>query len=114
MCIPVNPADILPGGPGSTLDPMKLADNGASAPGSVLSVGLPKGGPAADGNPQPQAPKMPDQQAARKALEALAALGMGKGRGAQGTLLSGPGGIPPSILNIGRSTLLGSSPKLGG
>jgi hypothetical protein len=80
----------MPGGGGGLLGRFKAA------------VMTPPPAPAPSGT---QPAQMADQQQARRALAALAA--QGHGRGAS-TLLTGPGGVPNSLLNVGRNTLLGS------
>lgn len=52
----------------------------------------------------PAAAKAPDRPAMARTNAAAAA---GPGGGASGTFLTGPSGVDPSTLNLGRNTLLG-------
>lgn len=54
--------------------------------------------------PQSQAAKMPDQSAVRRQG---AGGGTGAAPAAASTMLTGPGGVAPGALSLGKSTLLG-------
>jgi hypothetical protein len=103
---PVDPLGINPTSPGGSLDP--LAPREGKKWSDIMSL---VAGPAApvSGSQTPQLPAQPavqaDQQAMRRALQSLAVGVMGT-RG--GTQLTGPRGVNPAFLNIGRNTLLGS------
>jgi hypothetical protein len=72
--------------------------------------------PGAPAELQPSAPpptqssKLPDQSAMRRALQVLAAGASSAGLnvGKNNTMLTGPGGVSPNLLSLGRNTLLGS------
>lgn len=73
---------------------LKLFPQAAAAAGPVTpaaSVAAP---------PQSQASRQPDQSAARSAGARMAG-------GTSSTMLTGPGGVQPNLLNIGKNTLLG-------
>ncbi len=63
---------------------------------------------APEAPPQSQAAQMPDQQLVRKRLQAAML-----GAGPLSTMLTGPRGVAPGTLNLGKSTLLGDSTALG-
>lgn len=56
--------------------------------------------------PQSQAARMPDQQAVRRAQGGAG--GAAAASSPTGTMLTGPGGVAPGALSLGRSTLLGA------
>lgn len=53
----------------------------------------------------PRAAHAPDEAARRAALRALLSSGQGRG---QATLLTGPSGVDPTQLNLGKTALTGS------
>lgn len=58
--------------------------------------------------PTPEAPKPPPQgakQADQSAVRGAATAGGGSG---SSTMLTGPGGVAPNLLSIGKNTLLGA------
>jgi hypothetical protein len=98
MCAPVPGVDkFLP----EDLRPeFNANDKGADAMASAVQAVAP---PA--GLPQPgQSMQMPDQQAMRRAMQSLAVGALGR-RG-DATMRTGPRGIDPRLLNLGRPTLL--------
>jgi hypothetical protein len=83
------------------LNPITAAVTGAVSGlfGSMQQPATPA--PTAGAAPESQAAKAPDEGAMRRAAAALA------GPSVQSTMLTGPGGVSPSLLNIGKTTLLG-------
>lgn len=55
--------------------------------------------------PAPRTARMPDESVRRSALRAMLASGSGRG---QATLLTGPGGVDPAQLNLGKTMLTGA------
>ncbi len=55
--------------------------------------------------PAPRAARSPDESARRTALRAMLASGAGRG---QATLLTGPSGVDPAQLNLGKTMLTGT------
>ncbi len=56
-------------------------------------------------DPVPRSARMPDESARRAALRAMLASGSGRG---QATLLTGPSGVDPAQLNLGKTMLTGA------
>lgn len=78
--------------------------------GSVVQQAFAPKAPSAPSAPSaptmPQANKAPDEQARRASAQAAGAA-PGMGGGAPSTMLTGPGGVAPGALNLGKNTLLG-------
>lgn len=85
----------------------------AAALGGMLVSQMTQQKPSAPQIPAaPQASQAPDAAGTRAAMA-----GTGQGGGSPGiaqTFLSGAGGVDPSLLNLGRSTLLGGGASSGG
>jgi len=68
---------------------------------------IPAAPPAPVAPPAPQAAKTPDPAALRKKNIAAEGAGSVPGAGGGATLLTGPSGVSPDMLNLGKATLLG-------
>ena len=96
---------------------MSAATASAATAGIVTAgAGALAGAAVSAAAPKPQMPKIPDpikpptptqaSQAPQRATQRLANAATG-GLGNSSTFLTGPGGIDPGTLNLGRNTLLG-------
>jgi len=106
MCLPAGVLPVLQA-VSAGLGIMKALDGGGS---KTADAAPPPAAPAAPQEPQavaqPQAAKMPDEQAARKA--ATAAVANLPGASSGGTMLTGTAGVDPAKLLLGKNSLLGA------
>lgn len=94
-------------------DPVSIITSvvGAVASGAANAIfnkpSAPSAPPVQAAAPPPQASKRPDANAARTGAPGGAGGPGGFASGVGSTLLTGPAGVAPGALNLGKSTLLG-------
>lgn len=89
-------------------DPISLVTSVVGLAASSMMKQSPKMPTAAEPTAPPQAAQRPDQQAMRSNAAGNAGGPRPTSAGNQGTQLTGPSGVSPDMLTLGKSTLLGA------